>query len=238
MRRSKTETGFTIIEVILFLALTGVFLLVAFNGLYQNTDTVRFTDGGRSLESFINSQLRNVVNGVNIIGTGDDENEIILGKLFEMSPGSQFINTYDIIGDRLSSADVDSGDDVFDRIQTSNPRILGASLTYETDWQLEYRSGRSDPCGAGTNMFGFMRDPYGTNIIPIVLLAGNPGLSAPNILYVGESWIPKVDGCIQARYCFEGTDNQVARLETSPSALSSTGQVVQVVFDADLADCS
>lgn len=60
------NSGFTIIEVLLFLAITGLVFLVGFAGIRGSFSDVQFTDSMRSLHSYINKEISQVTDGLNI----------------------------------------------------------------------------------------------------------------------------------------------------------------------------
>lgn len=60
------KQGFTLLEVMLFFAVSGLLALVAFVGLGPRLRNVRFTDAVRSLESTTQRQLSDFQSGVNL----------------------------------------------------------------------------------------------------------------------------------------------------------------------------
>lgn len=61
----RVSGGFTIVEVILFLALTGLLLLAAMAGVNANINNTRFNDAIRSSVSYLQGQYDQVSNGRN-----------------------------------------------------------------------------------------------------------------------------------------------------------------------------
>src|SRR5680860_356640 len=63
--RTQNQKGFTLIEVILYFALSSAFIVIAFIGIQGRTANVQFTDSMRSLQSYLISEQNKVLNGVN-----------------------------------------------------------------------------------------------------------------------------------------------------------------------------
>lgn len=120
----RSSPGFTIVETLLFLALSGLFLLIAFLGVGTRSGQVQFTDSMRSLHSYIVKQQNDVLNGVNTrpdnpdcvidasgaivfqdepltIGQSDC---IIIGRVFIFNTGSSTVEVFPVLARALSSA--------------------------------------------------------------------------------------------------------------------------------------
>src|SRR3982751_6935386 len=59
------ERGFTVVEVTLFLAITGLLFLIAITGTSNTIRSVRFSDSGRSVNAFVQQQYDDIINGLN-----------------------------------------------------------------------------------------------------------------------------------------------------------------------------
>ena len=112
-------------ELILFLALSGLVFLIGFSGISGRNREVQFSDSIRTLDAYLQGHLNDVFNGVNndaiaVDNTGD---EVLLGKYFAFctetnsdaqcsgSDGARVL-VYDVVGDKLSRsiiADITSG---------------------------------------------------------------------------------------------------------------------------------
>ena len=79
--------AFTIIETVLFVAISSLMILVAMNAIGSSQSNVQFTDSMRSLQSFIETQNSAATSGVNDIfdssitcGAAGDEC-VVLGRV-------------------------------------------------------------------------------------------------------------------------------------------------------------
>lgn len=63
---SKHKLGFTIIESMLFLAISGLVFVVGFVGIGARLEAVRYTDAVRNLESDVETVFRNTDDGLNL----------------------------------------------------------------------------------------------------------------------------------------------------------------------------
>ncbi|PLS80864.1 hypothetical protein CYG49_03820, partial [Candidatus Saccharibacteria bacterium] len=116
--QTRSEGGFTIIEVVIFLAITGLMLSVALVGTGSVIRNVRFTDSIRSFESYVQGQYDETLNGVNprtgvetcnnsevqlpvsLIGTkpGTSDTCLLLGKYLYLTHDSNEIKTFYVVG--------------------------------------------------------------------------------------------------------------------------------------------
>lgn len=132
MTRQKNATGgFTIIEIILFLAVSSSMILIAVASIGNRTESVRFTDSVRGIESFIERRISLTESGSI---TGDQQNCkydstrqrynlvdpsdgtcVFLGYMFEFGdyenresaePARNQIFVYQMFGRRMTSQDI------------------------------------------------------------------------------------------------------------------------------------
>lgn len=137
------ESGFTIIEVTLFLAVSGLLLLMVFLGTGSLAARQRFTDTTDSLHAYIQSQYDEVVNGVNVrtlntecngvsnANAGTSVDCLLLGKVLSFD-GSTITSQYIISTQKLTGAETS------DRERLSNADlqvVLSDATTYELRWR-------------------------------------------------------------------------------------------------------
>lgn len=129
----KIRRGFTIIEVALFLAVTGLLFLGVTIGVQNSIYQQRYSDAVQSFADF----MRNIYSEVmNVQHPGDGRsNEAVYGKLVTFGEGDaseQLIYTYDVVGNAVSSALLDNGSTVslLRRVQ-ANVLRANASGVYE-----------------------------------------------------------------------------------------------------------
>lgn len=189
---TKNQNGFTLIELILFLALSALFLIIALTGIRGRSGEVQLTDSVRSLESYLELQRDYILRGVNPLGgdSGGGQHPsnttggtIVLGRYFEYDIDNEEIDTYLIVGDRLNTSDVDSVLTTRQLIYEANPRITTPSIgSYKIEWGLDL--GRFGIGGVNSSYtsdqhlpskgFAFVRSPLGSEIIGIAFRPGNP----------------------------------------------------------------
>lgn len=162
--------GFTIIEVTIFLAISGLLLLAMFIGTGTMISRQRFTDSTDSLQVFFQSQYDEVVNGVNVSTTPTEcggsatvsgqSNCLLVGKLLTIPANSSTVSANYIIATATTT-----------QIDTVQHELVGAHLkvvntgasTYELKWGAQVvktnRSSDTPRSGVNTNSVAFIRLP-------------------------------------------------------------------------------
>lgn len=215
----SNAAGFTLVEVVLFLALSALFLLIAFTGLVGRSQNVQFTDSIRSLEGFMQKQISDVRNGVNLTGDGDQLNQIVLGNVLKFSPDSDTAQIYKIRGSRLASTTGSARNLIYDSIDN----LVGGSVVYEqSQYQLEWGTLFRDPATNGSTALylGFLRNPNGAEILPFILDHAQ-STDPLTLLNDPETYRPGSSGYIipaVGHFCFEGTSGQVADIKVGESS--------------------
>lgn len=134
--------GFTIIEVTIFLAISGLLLLAMFLGTGTIVSQQRFKDTTDNLQSFVQSQYEEVVNGVNTRTSGvvcgvsvTDPGRstcLLLGKVLTINPGNATIQaSYVISTAALNGAEADDREKL---VQASLKVVDAGQSTYELKW--------------------------------------------------------------------------------------------------------
>lgn len=157
------QAGFTIIEMSLFLAISGLLLLIAVSGTGNTIATNRFNDSVRSAQGYLQGQYSDILNGVNArdgnqacnsstgqVGSGSEpagtSNCLLMGKLIQFTKGSADFRSYYVVGSipALPPAPGLSDDQL---ITLYKPHMVPsvANDTYQIPW--------------GTNVFGTCRSP-------------------------------------------------------------------------------
>ncbi len=70
-QKLATNSGFTILELILFVAISSLMLTIAFTSVAGRTQEAQFTDSVRTLESQLRRHITNVSTGLNLRGDVD-----------------------------------------------------------------------------------------------------------------------------------------------------------------------
>lgn len=76
----KTKPGFTIIEVMLVLAITGLMLVGVIAGTYSSIATQRYNDSVRSFSEFLRQVFAEVISPQSL-GEGNSDHEAVYGKV-------------------------------------------------------------------------------------------------------------------------------------------------------------
>lgn len=143
----KRRVGFTLIEVSLFLAVTGLLFLGVTIGVQNSIYQQRYND---TVQGFVNF-LRNVYDGItNVQSLSNGRHEMaIYGKLVSFGEdndeGEQVVYVYDVIGKAVSSGDLGSGnilgllkqlnaDVVFREGAGQQYHPVGVIETYKPSW--------------------------------------------------------------------------------------------------------
>lgn len=147
-RRSAEETsapGFTIIEVILFFAISSAMLVALLATVGFTISRQRFTDSGMSLQAFFQQQFNETTNVVNdresgTCPAGGDSADtqpgqstcVVLGLAIDMTAGSSMITTHTVVGAENDNPDGLSGKAL---IASYNPTITeGSASQYNISW--------------------------------------------------------------------------------------------------------
>ncbi len=175
------KSGFTLLEVSLFLAITSLLALIAFAGLGPRLRNVRFTDAVRSLDSTTQKQLSDFQDGVNNRGvtskcnvsggtpqvsesgtnqvSGTSEDCILNGKvaLFEKTSVSYF----PVVSARKSSASCTPAEP-YGSLFCYNPTvILFPSIKQNIDYNKNSIPSAplipNEPCGPSLPNFPFLK---------------------------------------------------------------------------------
>jgi len=184
-----TQRGFTVIEVILFLAISAMLFLIAFaytNGTINNT---RFTDESDRLTSFLQNQFSSVKSiesqrddsvtakcqdSDTAKAPGASDSCMVLGKLLYFDKTSGTISTSTIVSDAVVSQATTSE---LEAIRALNPRVLTDSTTVvkvDTTYSLSSQMSFTDLqyLAATTNTFNsliIVRSPESESVYMAVM---------------------------------------------------------------------
>jgi len=116
------QKGFTLVEVMLYLAVVGLVIMIGFNAVAGRTAQVQFTDSMRDLHGYVTAQYSEFVSGVKPYegmgckyGNGDQPNIdpevisdgscILFGKVFIFETDNYgdptVVKTYNLVGKNL-----------------------------------------------------------------------------------------------------------------------------------------
>lgn len=262
MRAPRRAAGFTIVELMLFLAITGLLFLIGFWGTSFQVRNVRFTDGIRDLDSYLQGQYNLVSTGANPRalnatcinnGTslsfattntppataGTQDQCVLLGKVIKFNPGSGDVNTYYVAGRRLTdtSSPQLSGNDMTD-LQNSLPTVSDqATETYNINWGLTFFQSSVAAPNNLTQVFAFLRSPSSGKIMSFALPSSSAGNSLGSGTPLTSTLINSGNLANNAGYCFKDAGNRKAIIRLGQGNRSDA---LDLTFDnvASDSDCT
>ncbi len=120
----KIRSGFTLVEVSLFLAITAVVFVGVAVGTSNSIFQQRYNDAVQNYVEFLRTVYSQVTN-VQSEGNGRSD-KVIYGKLvtFNKDSDGNKINTYNVIGDLENSTNGSSGGSVLERLEKLNVDVI------------------------------------------------------------------------------------------------------------------
>lgn len=173
----RPSRGFTIVEVMLFLGITGLLVLIIFTGSGMLARQTRFSDSVYSLQSFVQRQYDEVVNGVNLsenapLCAGGStvagaRNCLLVGKLIQFGAESgdlSIVRSSSIVTrvTDINDSTVPEGGTIYQKIAALNPETVSPT-DYEINWGARFSGGKAKS-GATINAVAFVRNPYSSQI--------------------------------------------------------------------------
>lgn len=259
----KKQNGFTIIEVLLFLALSALFLIIAFVGVGSRSQQVQFTDSMRSLQSFLQKQQNDILNGVNagvegsyctddasgkilllsdVSAVGGQSDCALLGRLVLFSPNSSVVSVHTVLGRLLSSARpagsyyLDPSLSDLQLIDKAVPHAMEPQLkhTYDIEWQSKFTFGFNNTKDVPIKGIGFIRSPGSTNILNFAVL---DCLNINNNIRLnfgsGGGCSLPIGSDVAARLCFEGSNGQLATMRIGGVVADPRSDSIEIRFDEE-----
>ena len=144
------QAGYTVVEVALFMAITGLMFLIVLLGTGSTIRNVRFTDSNRSFAAYVQRQYDEIINGLNTrpgletctngtVTTTSNQtpgtsNCLLMGKLLLFTLNSGIIRNYPIIGTEPANVDYTQTDQQL--VVAFSPSIVTnvGVTTYEIPW--------------------------------------------------------------------------------------------------------
>ncbi|HSE61641.1 MAG TPA: hypothetical protein VLA88_05095 [Candidatus Saccharimonadales bacterium] len=236
------QRGFTVIEVTLFLAITGLLFMIAILGTGNTIRSVRFTDSGRATTAFLQRQYDDIINGLNqrngnqacIAGVIVPGNQpvgtspcLMLGKLVTFQVNSPVITTYDVVG--TEPANVDYGQTDTQLISAFQPRLITSVGvgTYRIPWEAYISGTKRLSDNQGVTGLLLIRSPKSSRIVSYTYKPGAvPATDLTPIVNSAANTSQTTNFCIKNA---DGVGLPVKIVVTS----APTQQAVQATFDAD-----
>lgn len=243
MGSASRQRGFTVIEVTLFLGITGLLFLIALLGTGNTIRSVRFTDSGRSLTAYVQRQYDDIINGLNtrqgtercaggivdtnisqLPGTSDC---LLMGKLLVFHIGTPDITTYNVVGSEPANIDYTQTDTQL--ISAFQPKVVtnSGTATYAIPWQANISGTKRLSDSQAVNGLLLIRSPKSSRIVSYTYKPGTPVASDLTTI-VGSM----ANTGQTSNFCIKNADNLglPAKLVVNDAP---TQQAVQIVFDAD-----
>lgn len=242
MGTMKNAVGFTIIETMMFLAITGLLAVGILAGTGAAIAQQRYKDSVNSLQSFVQDQFSKVTNVTNsrdgnwscsagVVAKDGDEPRgtgecVILGRLISIDETGQQLTASDVVAQRLEGAKTKTSD--IDEL-TDNYTIATSPIDIETE-DVAWGATVVKP-GAGS------ADPQPTNI----LIVRSP-LSGRILTFVSASTLNSPSALIAAGLtstatplCVKPADSAVGstRLGVRIGAYAASQGAVQVAPESD-----
>lgn len=165
--RGITHRGFTVVEVMLFLAISGLLLIIAFAGTGVAIERARFQDASRQTQAHLQSYYSDTLNGVSfrpdttmcnpttgVISLGTEplgtSKCYLLGIVAVFPLGSSEIKSYYVVGNQPPDAVLD-GKSVNAQLKEYQPVVVQGAST-ERSFELPWRSKIVSGCYAADEL--------------------------------------------------------------------------------------
>lgn len=179
--------GFTIIEVTMFLAISGALLSMALLATGSMARQNRFTDTINTFQAYMQRQYEEVQSGVNTrqVGAGCQSSSrpgadscILIGKVVSFMPGQPFSGVSRYV--RSNNLGIKDNTDIYNQLRQTNPEVLTAAQeSFELQWEASVQEAsrasaplagepvkaNSSPQRALINSVAFLRGPNSSQIV-------------------------------------------------------------------------
>jgi hypothetical protein len=244
----ERQGGYTVIEVALFMAITGLLFLIVIFGTGSTIRNMRFTDSGRSLAAFVQQQYDDIINGLNtrpgletcsggIVTTGSNQtpgtsNCLLMGQLLVFTVGSGTVSVYNIIGTEPAGVDYAQTDQALITLFAPSIVTNTGTSSFDIPWGSTLSGTKRTSDDKGVTGVLLVRSPKSSRIISYsyvtpasitTLLIDSTGAgvvsNAANVAKTNNFCIKNADGLgLPAKLVVDDRQTQSA---------------VQIVFDAD-----
>lgn len=241
----ETNTrGFTIVEAMLFLGISGMMLIGVFAGTSMLITNSRYQDSIFNLESYLQRQSDQAWSGVNsrdVAGGCPSAGSqppgssscLLLGKLVRLNRNTSEIQSYSVVGTEPSVVPADTALETV--LLAYAPQTIPASREdYSIPWGSEFRRGQTG-AGANVNSILFVRSPISSQLAVYHFYTEANGA---NPIALDAAAITAAGNAVAA-YCVEGGDSTIANRHLA-AIVFDKGQgsgVIQARFDASGGTC-
>jgi len=170
------ERGFTVIEVTLFLAITGLLVLIALVGTGALMTSVRFSDSVRTTHAHVQQHYDEILSGFNprINGCGNQtpgaSSCLYLGKLINFDIGTSSIKTYYVVSNEVPDLGDDSVADMSDDELIVDVRPTAVQCDdcvvedFSIPWGAQVYASKRASDGQSVNSYAVLRSPRSSQL--------------------------------------------------------------------------
>jgi len=248
----RHDSGFTVIEVTLFLGFTAMLFIITLLGTGAFVREARYGDSMRRLESFLQSQYSEVVSGVNprpdTVGCnpagnvttgsptvpGTSDKCLLMGKLIVFTADSDTVDTYYILGIEPVSPPDPAVTPVSAIIESYNPKIVDTvgKESFESPWGMVFKDGSKSINPRNADAIAFIRSPNSSQVVTYVFDIKSDGWFAGGNGPTEASQVPRTTGAT-ANFCFESPDNN--KVAAITLAVGQGSSVISTKYDTTVA---
>lgn len=176
------NSGYTVVEVMLFLAISAVLFTTILIGTGSTLQSTRFSDSSRSVHAFVQKQYDDILNGLNIRPSQEacnggvvdpapptsqpagTSNCLLLGKLIIFQANVSNLQTYLIVGSEPASPNYNQSDESL--IYAFQPRVAASGLeNYSIPWQATLYGSKRTSDNLAVDALALIRSPRSTRIV-------------------------------------------------------------------------
>lgn len=174
----QRQYGFTVIEVILFLAISGLLLFGALAGINSSVNSTRFNDAVNTVTSYFQKQYAEVSDGRNArdASLGCDNGNVnngntsigstkcvVLGRLLQFNTGTSIISTRYIIG--IDTTNISAGDSA--AVVAASPKAVVGNTNLEDTFEVPWSTNFNKVTQGATvvNSLAIIRSPISERIL-------------------------------------------------------------------------
>lgn len=247
-----TQSGYTIVEVTLFLAVSSLLVLIAILGTGNTIRASRFTDSSRSMHAFVQKKYDDILNGVNTrlgqercnagsVDTGGNQtpgtsNCLLLGKLVAFKTGESTLQAFDIVGVEPAVPDYNKADE--ELIYDFRPVVVRNTGvdTYQIPWQAQITGSKRLIDSQAVDAFAMIRSPKSTRIVSYTYK--EPGASYNLYSLVNPTVAANVNNINKpTNFCLQSADG--FGVQSKLAITNGQGQAaIQLDFNATAGDCN
>lgn len=186
-----TRRGFTLIEVALFLAVTGALFVGIIMGVQNSMYQQRYNDSVQNFAEFLRSIYSQVSNPQNSIGDGRSNKAIygklvVFGETYDFNGGSSEggIYSYDVVGDVKGTFSGDLLDQMRSlnfSVMDDNGQFAGNIEEYKPRWEASIQQADKDSFNDFEGAILVVRHPQSGTIFTLVYDSGTIDINTNDI---------------------------------------------------------